>query len=244
MISRVRKNKFLPDDCYHTEDWADTDTKELFETNLKTQPLDWYYRQHSVKYKNNSNGYRTKEFNVVDWANSIVIFGCSYAYGTGLDEQDTIGSNIEKITGISTINLGLGGTSMTYAMHNSIILREAYPRPKAVVYLWPEYTRCTEYFRHGLLNHGVHTIQPNNLMEVWNRNDYNVKVHAVFIQKNIRLLWQGTPLYEASFSNKDTIKLLKCNELIKYDSARDLMHPGIESAQKAAVKISKDLKLI
>ena len=86
-------------------------------------------------------------------------------------------------------------------------------------------------------------MQPNNLMEVWNRNDYNVKVHAVFIQKNIRLLWQGTPLYEASFSNKDTIKLLKCNELIKYDSARDLMHPGIESAQKAAAKISKDLKL-
>jgi len=244
MITRIRQNKFLPNDCYHTTEWADTDTKELFEENLRTQPEDWYYRHKSITYKNNSHGYRTKEFKDINWSNSIVVFGCSHVYGTGLDESDTISSNIEKITGINTINLGLGGTSMIYAMHNSIILREGYPRPRAVIYLWPDYSRCTEYFRHTLLNHGAHTIQPDNIMGVWNSNDYNVKVHAIFIQKNIRLLWQDTLLYEASFFIKDTADLLKCNKLSMCDFARDMIHPGIQSAQKAAMKISKDLKLI
>ena len=243
LIMQVRRNKLLPVDSYINSAWSGVDTKELYEKNVKTQPDNWYYKSHTVRYKNNSQGYRTKEFNDIEWDNSIVLFGCSNTYGVGLDEDDTVGSQLTKITGIPTVNLGVGGSSMIYALHNSIIVREQFPTPKAVVYIWPDYSRCVEYHEHSVRNHGPWDMEDTNLMGVWNSNDYNVKMHAVFIQKTVRLLWKDTVLYEGTFSNKATAKLLKCEAFNQVDDARDLMHPGRESTKKAAIKIAKGLGL-
>ena len=242
LLNHVRKNKFLPTDTYLSPSWSGTDTKETFEKNLKAQSQDWYYRTHKVTYKNNSQGYRTDEFDKINWAESIVIFGCSNAYGVGLSDEDTISSRLSEMTGRPVVNLGSGGSSMTFALHNSIILDDGYPTPFAVVYIWPDYTRVIEYNRSSIKNHGSWNMEPNSLMDVWNKNSHHAKVNATFIQKTATLLWQNKSRYfEGSFSGPN--EWLGCKHFKNLDKARDLLHPGIESAKLAANDIAKGLQL-
>jgi len=242
LLNHVRKNKFLPQDTYLTPSWSGSDKKETFEKNLKTQPLDWYYRTHEVTYKNNSQGYRTDEFNKINWTESIVIFGCSNAYGVGLSDEDTVGSRLSGMTGRPVVNLGAGASSMTFALHNSIILDYGYPTPFAVVYIWPNYTRVVEYNRSSITNHGSWNMEPNSIMDAWNKNIHHAKVNAIFIQKTATLLWQNKSRYfEGSFSEEN--EWLGCKNFKTIDKARDLMHPGIESAKLAAKVIAKGLQL-
>ena len=120
-----------------TLNFSGTDTKELFEENLKTQPDDWYYRTHEVKYTLNSFGYRTKEFDDIDWKESIVIFGCSNIFGIGVADEHTIPYFLEQLSGRPVINMGMGGSSIQTALHNSIILNDSeYPTPKVIIYAW------------------------------------------------------------------------------------------------------------
>jgi hypothetical protein len=242
LLNHVRKNKFLPTDTYLSPLWSGTDTKETFEKNLKAQSQDWYYRTHKVTYKNNSQGYRTDEFDKINWAESIVIFGCSNAYGVGLSDEDTISSRLSEMTGRPVVNLGSGGSSMTFALHNSIILDDGYPTPFAVVYIWPDYTRVIEYNRSSIKNHGSWNMEPNSIMDVWNKNSHHAKVNATFIQKTATLLWQNKSRYfEGSFSGPN--EWLGCKHFKNLDKARDLLHPGIESAKLAANDIAKGLQL-
>lgn len=242
LLNHVRKNKFLPPDAYLSPQWSGTDTEERFLENLKSQPQDWYYRTHEVTYKNNSQGYRTQEFNKIDWTESIVIFGCSNAYGVGLSEEDTVSSRLAAIVDRPVVNLGSGGSSMTFALHNSIMLNEKYPAPFAVVYIWPDYTRVLEYDRSSIRNYGSWNMEPNSLMDVWNSNGHHAKVNAIFIQKTAKAIWQNKSRYfEGSFSGNNS--LLKCKHFKNIDKARDLMHPGIVSAKLAAIEIAKGLQL-
>ena len=41
--------------------------------NLEKNPENWYYRTNPVEYALNSQQFRTKEFKVIDWKNSIVL---------------------------------------------------------------------------------------------------------------------------------------------------------------------------
>jgi hypothetical protein len=58
-----------------------------------------------------------------------------------------------------------------------------------------------------------------------------------------RQLWKDRcGYYEATFF-EGTAKTLKCDLFKRLDSARDLMHPGRKTAEQAAIKIAKNLKL-
>lgn len=242
---------FLPVGSYNGErnapcgelKWAGSDTEELFDRNVRTQSPDWYYRTHTVRYTNNSEGYRTREFKDVKWDEAIVLVGCSNTYGVGLDDSDTVSYQLELLTGLPIVNLGVSGSSMTYALHNSIILREEHPTPRAIVYLWPDYGRCVEYNKDTVDNHGPWDADRSNFSRVWCGNEYNAKTHAIFIQKNIRLLWKDTAIYEGTFASKSVALALNCEYLDRFDTARDLMHPGRVSTKCAAEKIAKELSL-
>jgi len=242
ITSLVKKNQFLPIDCEVGSDFSGTDTKELFQKNLKTQPLNWEYRNKVIKYTLNSNGYRTKEFKNIDWANSIVVFGCSFVFGVGLDDEDTICSQLAKITGIPVVNLGVGGSSMTYSLHNSIILKNGYSTPKAVVHIWTDYHRTVYYRRNRIESYGSWNLEKNNYMDVWSSSNHHGETHALMASITNKHLWSDTLYYEASFW-KDNSKILNCDYLKTIDNARDLMHPGIESAKLAAKVIAKGLQL-
>lgn len=241
ITSLVKKNQFLPVDSNVGPNFSGTDTKELFEKNLKTLPLDWEYRNKIIKYTLNSNGYRTKEFKKIDWANSIVVFGCSDVFGDGLDDEDTICSQLEKITGIPVINMGIGGSSITYSLHNSIILKDGYPTPRAVVHLWTDYNRTVYYRRNHVQSYGSWNLEKNNYMDVWSSSKHHGATHALMASITNKHLWNNTSYYEASFWDENS-KLLNCDYLQAIDTARDLSHPGPKTARSVASQIADNLK--
>ena len=121
----IRAGSFLPtagnNDVNNNFTSFGTDSNELYQTNLKAKSKDWEYRHKSVKYTLNKHSYRTEQFADIDWANSVVIFGCSAVFGVGVDDADTISSQLSTLMNCPVINMGVGGSSITYALHNSII---------------------------------------------------------------------------------------------------------------------------
>lgn len=240
----IKKLNFIKADPDIDRHYAGSDTKELFETNLKTQDDNWFYRTNPVNYSVNSSGYRTKEFKTINWADSIVVFGCSVVFGTGVDDQHTIPAMIEQQSGIPTINMGIGGSSIMSSFHNSIILNQRYPAPRAIVHLWTDYSRTVYYYKKHVEHYGVWDIADNNYIYHWNKDEEHAKCQALFAQLASRQIWNNrTKYYEASLFSA-TQKLLGCDKLNdSYDKARDLMHNGIKTNEKAARQILNNLEL-
>jgi hypothetical protein len=240
---RIRNNKFLQVDQGFGDKWAGMDTKERYAENLKTQPDDWYYRNNTVQYKYNSDGYRTKEFKDVDWENSIVMFGCSVVNGVGVDECDTVPSRLEELLGTPVINMGIGGGSMLLNLHNLSILQDGYPTPKGIVVIWPSYRRIVEYHRSNFYSYGAWDSEPNTLMDVWFKNNNHAIANAMFMSKISRSMWKDKCKYLEYTWCHDTSKILKCKKIPgNLDWARDLGHPGIKTNKAIAKFIEEELK--
>ena len=244
LISSIKSNKFLQvNTSIMTNQFIGTDTEELFKKNLTIQPSDWIYRSKSISYNLNKDLYRTSEFETIDWEKSVVIFGCSFAFGMGLDETDTISNQLSALINKPVINMGVGGTSLMYNLYNSVILFSEYPTPEAVIQLWSNYDRCVYFKEDEVINGGAWNMKMGDYMDVWNRDPANPQTNAIFASKIFKQLCKGkTKYYEASFF-KDTAELLECDKMSKLDMSRDLIHPGTNSAYLAAVKIAENLKL-
>ncbi len=242
--NRVRKNKFLLNDSYTTDKFSGTDSKELFENNLKTQPTDWYYRHNAITYTVNSLGYRAPEFKNIDWENSIVVFGCSFVFGVGLDDKDTMPYQLSNILGMPVVNLGMGGSSITFSLHNSIILRDGYPSPKAVIQMWTGYDRTTYYRKKSVESCGSWTLDQYQYTRAWTDDPHHGMTHALFASKTSKSLWSDIKYFEGSYF-ESTAKLLNCYQ-VEYeesDYARDLAHAGKKTQHKVALKIAEELNL-
>ena len=227
------------------------DTKESFKQNLKTQPEDWYYRTHPVNYTLNSLGYRTKEFDDVDWKESIVMFGCSYVFGAGVSDEHTIPYFLEQLSGRPVINMGIEGCSIQTVLHNSIILNDSkYSTPKAVVNMITGLSRYQLYKgdyvdnmggwsrRNGLYSEEEKFSESKNLFPF---NLMNIKM--------IRNLWKNkTIYYEATMFPQEKL-FNKLDEEIHCERfendlglARDLNHNGPVKNLEIAKGIYEKLK--
>lgn len=226
-----------------TKHFAATDSAELFEENLKIQPDTWRYRTQPVRYTLNSRGYRTKEFSEIDWKNSIVLFGASECFGLGLDDSENISACLESITGIPVINMGVCGSSPSFAVHNATILKTYYPLPKAVVNIWSSKERLVFYnedtVEHFLVGDNV---SESSLVYQWNKNDFNPAMQTVFLQLISKQLWKDTKYFEATFSESNS-DILPCKKLPAIDKARDLLHPGHKTAKVVADIVAENLNL-
>jgi hypothetical protein len=207
--------------------------------NLQTQSPDWPWRNLPVSYTLNSQRYRSLEWKDCDWSNSILVFGCSMVYGVGVSDQDTLTSHLTNITGIPTINLGMGGAGLMFQLANSIILKEHNISPKAVVYVWPDRTRQTEFrTSNQVLHHGAWNLD-NSWMKDLMINDVHNQHLSDYLIRNIRLLW-NCPVIEASWY-ADMCESTGASKLHFMDYARDCAHPGPSTLKEAALVISKNL---
>jgi len=238
----IKQGKFLPVDSEVNSLFSGTDTEELFQKNLKTKPENWKYRSAPVRYTYNKDCYRTRNFNEIDWNKSIVIFGCSNVFGVGVDDSETISTYLESITNRPVINMGVGGSSITYSFHNSIILKANYPMPLAVVHLWTDYSRTVYYYRNSLKSYGSWNMEENNYMDLWSKSEHHGMTHALFASLSSKQLWENTRYYEASFFS-DTAKLLGCDRLKTVDRARDDSHYGCKTLKLTAERIAEKLNL-
>lgn len=242
IVSKIKNNLFI-NNSYSpkTSSFFGTDRKHVFEKNLQTQPIDWRYRKKEITYTLNKDSFRTIEFNNVIWSESVVIFGCSHTFGVGLSEDETIAFNLSKLIDCPVINMGVGGSSPTFATHNAIILKKGYPTPKAVVNIWSGLNRTAYYHQYNVQHDIVNDYQGSYNYQ-WNKHDANAIVNGLFLQKLSKIMWEGMPYYEISMF-EHTAKHLKCHFVKPIDYARDLMHLGHETSYLVAKKIAENLKI-
>ena len=227
-----------------------SDSKELFEQNLKTQPDDWYYRTHEVKYTLNSLGYRTKEFDDIDWKESIVMFGCSQVFGTGVTDEHTVPYFLEQLSGRPVINMGISGSSIQTALHNSIILNDSkYPTPKAVVNMLTSLTRFQCYMSDTVSHMGIWSTdnKKSQFDTVTNRIHFNLMNIKMIrnLWKNKTIYYEGTTFEQEKLINKlETEICCECLDSLEYEDefARDMNHLSHMANENIAKKMYKKIK--
>ena len=84
--------------------FTQTDSEEKFYQNREKFGVDWYYYDKQIDYKYNSWGYRTKEFSELN-DDYILVFGCSFTEGIGLNYDDTWASKLGKKLNLDVFNL-------------------------------------------------------------------------------------------------------------------------------------------
>jgi hypothetical protein len=153
-FEKIKKNIFLYNSSDTNKLWQETDSKKNFKKNKKKLGDSWHYANKEVYYNLNRNVYRTEEFNNINWGESIVIFGCSLVFGVGLAEDETIPYQLSKILKKNVVNMGVPGSSVEFNLYNNLILKKGYPNPLAVVNLWTNIERTTQYNKYKVLDLG------------------------------------------------------------------------------------------
>lgn len=209
------------------------DTQKTFRKNTKKLPKDWIYRTKEITYKNNEGGFRTKPFNKINWEEAVVVFGCSFVYGVGLAEEDTLCYILENKLGREVINLGIPGSAVDLNHYNSMILHENFPRPKAIVHCWTSLFRYTDFHDDQIITATPFT-------------NFDLKINwgekSKFFVHSDRIVWRNKVVYKEYSFFEESYKELDVPSLDIVDQARELKHPGILTNQLAAERIAKDLR--
>jgi hypothetical protein len=118
------------------------DDEKTFNFNLKTMPENWIWRTKEISYVTNSQGYRCKEFNNVNWNNYFLTFGDSNVFGIGSSEDLIFPNIVSSHLSIEPVNLGIPGCGTDTIFYNIInILTNINHFPKFIVISWPNIFR-------------------------------------------------------------------------------------------------------
>jgi hypothetical protein len=244
--------------------FAGTDTRELFETNLRKMPANWNYRTKEVTYRRDSLGYRSKEISEIDPSNFFVVYGCSFTEGVGLAEDETWYHTLANDLEMDYLNYGLGGTGAECIHLNSISFVNNSPyKPKFVVLQWPAVGR--QMWKN--LNIWLDMIPQNiehrkqNFIEAYMQFQNSVKTQSYLFDNYIsfmstQAIWKaaGVPVYNWSMNSEWNQFMESDNQIDTYyptdierqpeNLARDVAHFGpqyhIRSAHGMAWKIANN----
>lgn len=229
------------------------DTEQSFLENSKkfrTAGEDWPYLNKHIDYKFNSQGYRTNEWQNINWQESVVIFGCSNVLGEGLAEEDTVSSQLSKLLDRPVVNLGVSGTGIFFNFYNSVMLDKNFPTPYAVVQMWPDSARVELFNETTVLIHTPWGFGKDNspdgrfkdeFYKHWITYPENTNTHTWLIAQASNALWSNKTRYYEMSLNSNTAELLNCDCILWLDVARDRVHPGIETAKAIAEKIARNI---
>jgi|TARA_Y200000002_G_C22614169_1_gene635199 hypothetical protein len=226
-------------------DWYQGDTQTNY---AQTNKPDWNYydSEGKLKYKFNSLGYRTKEFNNLHMDPYMLVFGCSYTEGVGLYEEEIWCKHLADYLQLDYRNLAKAGTGPDIINFNTqLFKRSGFVKPKLVVVQWPQINRksfgfhCEEGIR--LEDRNVNKEETSESMAMrdtdWYMNRYIQETGEQVIQSmkdlfSVDNLWSalGVPVFhwtwEGDFTTDyGTKKIFKVVNTHK-DLARDLQHDG------------------
>lgn len=222
--------------------YYNTDTLELLQANKLTQSSDWPYHSKGVTYTFNSQGYRTWEFDRIDWSRSVIIFGCSITLGVGLTDDATISSQLARIVTRPIINLGIAGGSPMHMWALTTQLSQQGITPKACVYLWPGVNRLVQF--HGDRYHSTLGPWDTSRLGPWAHENQGEEYFKL-AKASVSQQWPiGTRVCHWTWSEYvyrlEGVKFSGALP-VRTDYARDLVHPGADTAQAWAQTISKGL---
>lgn len=224
-----------------SDKFADTDSPDLFQQSKNKKSADWIYHTKEISYAANSNGYRAPEWHMIDWASAVVIFGCSCTAGIGLAEDETVSHHLSKLINRPVINLGSGGSSMQYSFLNSLnIIEKGLPIPYAVVQNWTTMERTVIFEKMRARHYGPWD-RADRFYNAYSRHDSNLQITTRYTSIASAAVWKPLTRYVSAsfFSNTahDT-----SSKFCKLETdARDLLHPGNNSAYRLAEVIAEEL---
>ena len=230
-----------------TIDFFGTDTKKLYDENLKIQPLDWEYREKHVSYHFNEQGFRSK-YNFDNFADKdcVILLGCSSVVGVGLSEQDTLCTKLEEELGIPVLNFGVSGSSIDVSIYNSAIIKERHKKIKALIHGWTNVDRFLSFGAEGYPVHNGPWTQTEVALSYYKHFIVGSEYHHKHKRNVFSKMWLNTPLYEFTFFD-NTKEIFDCDIFHYTDRARDLAnngsHPGKEIISIVANKIKNKIKI-
>ena len=224
--------------------FCEGDSQQLFDLNCKRMPQNWKWKTSPVKYQLNSQGYRCPEWDSISWNDSIVLFGCSFVFGLGINNVDTCSHQLATLQTTNTVNLGRVGTSPMFQWANSCLLKDNGITPKAVIYVWPEPSRTTSLTdSYQATNHGVWN---NKWCSGWTTHPWHGIEYLKHAITSVSYLWSCPVLhYHLDQLIVDKVAKLKYLDLGPSDHARDwngkIAHPGPLTNKYWAEIMSNDL---
>lgn len=225
---KLLKDRYWVEDPSLIGKFASTDTKQLYKKNYKKAGKSWFWRDYPVTYTCNSQKYRCPEFDTIDWSENIVMFGCSYTFGVGVSDEQTIASQLTSL-GWPTINLGQPGTGPDYQWANSIILKEHKIKPKAVIYFWPDPGRVCQWFKKGNPEEYRLFGSWNTTPGDWGWHYISDDIHSInqlsWYSRCMRLLWD-CPVVELTVPVTKDLEFSK-----KYDKNIKILPPRLDTAR-------------
>jgi hypothetical protein len=241
-------------DGVFSNEWCATDAPESFRQNLHKQPAGWHYRNKSIEYLVNNSGFRTREWNRIDWQNSIVLFGCSNTFGVGLAEDETISSAIEQATGKYCVNLGIPAASNQLILNLCSALSERFGTPYGIVINWSSPNRFRHYNEHGYSDLGpwdappnpTTTIEGQNVSKLWADvffNSTNELAMNYYTAQAARAMWAHRTNYITLSYFRETARQTRSDQWFEIDNqARDCIHPGRANSQAIANFVARKLQ--
>jgi hypothetical protein len=228
--------------------WDGTDSKKWYKENLKHNTQKYLLEKYNfidkkIEYKFNKQGFRCDEFAKED---SIIFLGCSNTFGTGLNLQDTFSQKVADKYKLKNYNLGIAGGS------NDSCFRVGYNwipllKPKFVVYGQPQQHRLSILSDNKIeIN-----FQSNSRISYQRRNLIHWYNMFIMNDTNVLLQFEKNTMAIKQLCQTHNIPLI-CLEVDNYlpgdnedrDYARDLLHYGVETNNKIAEIISKQIDRI
>ena len=171
-----------------------------------------------IDYRFNAQGFRTSNLEIALTSKVNVALGCSHTLGIGIPSEMTWPAQIEKLTGTTTLNLGLGeGSSDTVAR---ILTNIAGLLQIATVYiLWPAANRFEIYKENS-----VSPIIPFSaeLQHVWYLDDCNSFQRLC---KNKHIVYNLQKMFKFNLEEIES----NSRWAVPGDLARDQLHNGPKS---------------
>lgn len=140
--------------------------KEFFNKNIKPK-FKYFPKVRHFKYLLKNQEFQTYENTKKD--KSIILFGCSFAYGAFLDEKETFAYKLSKQTGRTVYNRALcakGFGQMLYQTETENLYNSIKDTPEYAMYVYiPDhlfrscfykYGKCSEYIDEDYLSYDLH----------------------------------------------------------------------------------------
>ena len=226
-----------------TVEFRGTDSKTRYLGNLVCNPnFKAQWANCPITYSLNSNYYRCPEWKDIDWDNSILLLGDSWAFGLGIDLPSTIDHRLShELGGTPVVNLGQTGTSWTFSWINSVRLVEAGIRPLAVVYIWTDIARYAQLLEDNITySYGAWDLDQPGLGREYALDQTHSRNMSIEILRSIRTMWTCPQLHYTWSKHVELpgVQYLGGSEL---DKARDLIHPGPRSTAQWAQSMAQEL---
>jgi hypothetical protein len=225
------------------------DSEEFYQKNLRFLPKEnnWHeWANIDVAYTVNNQCYRASNWNDIDWNNSIIILGCSQIFGTGLDDSQTVSSNLENLSNIKVINLGVPGSGPMFHWINTTLLIEQKIKPKFIVYVWSYPERVTVLGKdYKTINSGPWNMNHEPLSMGWNFHEDHAFLFLRHAIESTKQQWKSIDCPSLHFTICEKSKEY-FNDLIYLDKlgdlARDTKHIGYATSKYWAEIIFNHLK--